>query len=367
MRGQTECGRLSGATPADAETHFTTLGMTLRYDDDLLEAAVFLCASGRRPGVPRAQIARFHRERERLYAIPDPDERNTAFFQLHLAWFREWGLEDTLGRFLAEFPLLSPALHTLAFRKARGRQEEGAELYVNLAPDAPPAVDRAASFSPDQPAAAKPKDLARGPAVVRTGVIALRAERFADDAALAALLRHELTHLQDMVDPAFGYSPELRRAGADPACQRLARQRYRLLWDITIDGRLARRPNGAQTLRETHRAAFDRAFGFWPEARRQAVFEELWTNPAPRHQRLEQLAADPRDLAQAARPLPGAPCPLCGFPTFTWADLAGVNARVLAAIRAEFPDWAPERGACARCVEAYQAVQKFPHPPTLCA
>lgn len=341
--------------------------MTLRYDDDLLEAAVFLCASGRRRGVPRAQIARFHRERERLYALPDPDERNAAFFELHLAWFREWGLEEALGRLLAEFPLLAPALHTLAFRKARGRQEEGAELYVNDAPE--PGQAGAGPVLPEgrEAATAPAGDGASGPTVVRTGVVALRAERFQDDAELAGFLRHELTHLQDMVDPAFGYSPELRRAGTDPACQRLARQRYRLLWDITIDGRLARRPGGAQNVREKHRAAFDRVFGFWPESRRLAVFTELWTDRAPRHERLEQLAADPRDLAQAARPLPGAPCPLCGFPTFAWADLAGAGAPVLAAIRAEFPAWSPERGACARCVEAYRAIQKFPHPPTICA
>lgn len=308
--------------------------MELRYDDDLLEAAVFLCASGRRAGVPPAQVARFHRERERLYAVLDPDERNAAFFALHLAWFREWGLEEALTRVLNEYPLLSAALHTLAFRKARGRPDEGAELFVNQE---------------------------------HTGVVALRAERFLDNAALARFLRHELTHLHDMVDPAFGYAPQLRRAGREAARQRLARERYRLLWDITIDGRLARREDRAQMLRDQHRAAFDRAYAFWPETKRQAVFEELWTNRAPRHDRLEQLAADPRDLAHAAQPLPGAPCPLCGFPTFAWADLARAGARVLTAIRAEFPDWTPEHGACARCVEAYEAAQKFPHPTTICA
>ena len=67
--------------------------MQLRYDEDFIEAAAFLCTSGRRKGVPSLQIARFHREREKLYAILDPDERNTAFFKLHLDWFREWGLE----------------------------------------------------------------------------------------------------------------------------------------------------------------------------------------------------------------------------------------------------------------------------------
>jgi hypothetical protein len=43
--------------------------MQLRYDEDFIEAAVFLCASGRRKGVPSLQVARFHHERERLYSI----------------------------------------------------------------------------------------------------------------------------------------------------------------------------------------------------------------------------------------------------------------------------------------------------------
>ena len=70
--------------------------MHLRYDEDFVEAAVFLGTSGRRRGISPLQIARFNREREKLYAILDPDERNTAFFRLHLEWFREWGLERLL-------------------------------------------------------------------------------------------------------------------------------------------------------------------------------------------------------------------------------------------------------------------------------
>ena len=56
--------------------------------------------------MPSLQIARFQREREKLYAILDPDERNTAFFKLHLDWFREWGLEKLITDLLKEFPLL---------------------------------------------------------------------------------------------------------------------------------------------------------------------------------------------------------------------------------------------------------------------
>src|SRR5215510_5441083 len=99
--------------------------MQLRYDEDFLEAAAFLCASGRRKGLPSAQIFRFHREREKLYSILDPDERNAAFFKLHLEWFREWGLEKCLSDLLAEFPFLPTSLSVLAFRKARGKFDEG--------------------------------------------------------------------------------------------------------------------------------------------------------------------------------------------------------------------------------------------------
>ena len=110
----------------------SSLNMQLRYDEDFIEAAVFLCASGRRNALqpfasPEAkgcsphplQIARFHREREKLYAILDPDERNTAFFKLHLDWFREWGLEKLLTDLLKEFPLLPAKLNVLAVRKTR--------------------------------------------------------------------------------------------------------------------------------------------------------------------------------------------------------------------------------------------------------
>ena len=164
-------------------------------------------ASGRRKGVPAMQIARFHREREKLYAILDPDERNTAFFNLHLDWFREWGLEQPLTDVLKEFPLVREQLGVLAVRKTTGRNDEGAELYVNEANQ-------------------------------RTGLLALRLERLAKDVALRDYLRHEFTHLHDMLNPAFGYLPALDLPCLNAAQKRLARERYRLLWDITIDGRL---------------------------------------------------------------------------------------------------------------------------------
>jgi len=299
--------------------------MRLHFDDDFLESAVFVCASGRRKGVPSLLITRFQHEREKLYRIADPDERNVAFFQLHLRWFREWDLENFLAKIAREFPELDPGLKLLAFRKARGKQDEAAELYVN-------------------------------PETGRHGVVAFRCERFEDDAALARFLRHELTHLHDMVTPAFGYAPELHVPGITATQHKLARERYRLLWDITIDARLARAGHAVNTTSEKHRALFDRAYSFWPQSRRDDAFTALSTDARPTHAKLVALAADPRDLAHASRPLPGAACPLCGFPTFQWAE--HFDDALIERVTVDFPSWTPPQSACVRCHETYEALAK---------
>ena len=302
--------------------------MQLRYDEDFLEAAVFLCASGRRAGTPPSQVARFQREREKLYAILDADERNTAFFKLHLDWFREWGLEKMLADMLREFPLLADRLNVLAVRKTQGKNDEGAELYVNEAGQ-------------------------------RTGLLALRLERLTQGASHADFLRHEFTHLHDMLDPAFGYAPALDLPGLNAAQQRLARERYRLLWDITIDGRLAAAGHTPMATRDQHAAAFSRGYSFWPVEKRSEVFESLWRNAAPHHSDFLAHIADPRGLRDAHRPAPGVSCPLCAFPTFDWAIAEALPPGITSRIVAEFPSWLPEQGLCGRCLETYVAVARF--------
>lgn len=298
--------------------------MQLRYDEDFIEAAAFLCASGRRKGVPSLQIARFHRERERLYGILDPDERNTAFFKLHLDWFREWGLEKLLTGLLKEFPLLPEKLAVLAVRKTRNKNDDGAELYVNETGQ-------------------------------RNAILALRPESFERDAALRDYVRHEFTHLSDMLDPAFGYAPALDLPGLNGAQQRLARERYRLLWDITIDGRLAAAGRTPMQPREQHAAAFARGYSFWPNDRQTETFESLWHNSVPRHADFLALIADPRGLREAHRPAPGGSCPLCDFPTFNWANTGALVPEIAARVTAEFPAWSQEQGLCGRCLETYVA------------
>jgi hypothetical protein len=277
-------------------------------------------------GVPACRRRRFAvstASASDVYSILDPDERNAAFFKLHLDWFREWGLEKLLLNLLNEYPLVAPALNTLAFRKVGSKKDEAVELYVS--------AENGCS-----------------------AVVAMRPGRFEQDDAVCHLLRHEFMHLSDMVNPAFGYSPELRAHVANPSHQRIVRERYRLLWDITIDGRLGRASEN-----KSHRAVFEQAFWFLQEDKRDDVFFRLREAKTPRHDELLALASAPRDLTHADKPLPGGACPLCGFSTFQWADVAGLEDSVRAAIGREFPHWAPVQGACLRCAEVYASANGY--------
>lgn len=300
--------------------------MKLLLDEDLVEAVAVLCVSGQRKGAPALQVRRFHSEREKLYSILDADERSAAFFQLHLEWFREWGIEQLLRTHIKRFPLLEESLDGLAFRKARGRNEESAELFVSAE---------------------------RG----RHAVVAMRAEQFGRDDVLGRFLNHELMHINDMLDPVFGYSPRIAVVPGLRSHERLVRDRYRLLWDVTIDGRLTQRGLPVEVARDDRLREFIRAFAFWPDEQCRETFDSLWLDLYPTHARLMQLASDPRNLEASQQTLPGAPCPLCGFATFDWANLSAAPQNAVEIIHAEFPRWTEKEGACSRCVEIYSTLR----------
>jgi hypothetical protein len=309
--------------------------MKLLFDDDLVEGVVRLCAAGQRADLASLQIRRFHAERERCYQVLDPDERATAFARVHWSWFAEWGFEKFLAGVLARFPALDGKLTALAFRKARGRHDEAAELYCDA----------------DQR---------------RRAIVSLRPERFADDAALARFLHHELAHLADMVDEEFAYSPELGGAGRTASQLRLVRERYRLLWSVSIDGRLTRRGLTTVADEAQRRTEFDQAFTFLVETRRAELFAALWSGWLATHQALLEIAADPRDLHDQHVQVPGAQCPLCGFAAFQWSDGGKLRPAAQARIRAEFPGWREGEAICARCAEMYDAIAGLEYPATVC-
>jgi hypothetical protein len=297
--------------------------MELQYETDFLESALFLCIRRRNPPVPPAQVTRFHAERERVYRVLEPGTREQRFHEVYVAWFREWGLEERWHRIWREMPQLERQLSYLVICRPRAGWEPGVELYMNRE---------------------------GGP----SAVLVLPPERLFEDTRLEAFLRHEFTHLADMLDPEFGYDPDEVTARVPAGLERLVRERYRLLWDITIDGRLAAAGHPVETSRETHAGALARAFPFWSEERRAEVLARLWSREPPRHAELVAWASDPRCVRAQKGPAPGAACPLCGFPTFEWADPH--RAQTLEPwIREDAPWWAAGLGLCGRCAELYEA------------
>lgn len=309
--------------------------MPTLFEDELVEATVALAASGRLGSVTAAAVAEFHRDRERCYAVADPDQRTEAFARVHLDWFGRWGLRQRLETGLSRFPALADALEAMVFRQARGRHDEAAELY-------------------------------RDQAGQRRGVLALRPDRLVTEPALTGFLHHELAHLADMVSPEFGYSPAPGTGAPTASHDRLIRERYRLLWAIRIDGALARRDLPGLLGVERRRAEFEKAFGFLPEPRRSSVFDDLWNGVRSTHDDLLHLAADPRELVGHRETTPGAPCPLCGFAAFRWSTSAELSPEGLARVRAEFPGWHPDEPLCARCAEIYDAISRIEYPSTVC-
>jgi hypothetical protein len=302
--------------------------MQLQWDADLVEQAVFLEMRRRENLGATGLSSAYRRTLDALYELPQTDARETAFLRHHLKFFKKLGFEKFLLSLLDERPLIAAQVATVLFRKARGRNDEAAELFVRQ--------------------------------TIRTVSVSLRAERFLDIPRLKAFLRHELMHVSDMLDPAFGYSPDIHLPGRPPAEEHILRERYRILWDTTIDGRLEREGRGLDTPKEKRLAEFNRAFVFVAEASRLELWDKLWNGERPPHNQLLSLACRARQLAPqhstaATQPPPGAPCPLCQFPTFDWARPQIFSDELRLAIAKDFPRWSPEQGACDRCVEVYLA------------
>lgn len=229
-------------------------GPPINYDAGLVEAAALLSERS----LLRAERARFRAERNRIYECEDGDEREARFEELHGRFFLQIGLDRPLHAALAEHPDILRRVGACHALRAVARRDEGADLRDDLAPDARPGR--------------------RLPALV----LRLRPESLLEPERLAPFLRRELQHVADMLDPAFGYERELPADDADPARANLLRERYRAVWDVTVDGRLAARHGLELQALQARRSAFARVFPALGGGAERA-FERWLTEPSPTH------------------------------------------------------------------------------------
>ncbi len=260
---------------------------------------------------------RFRRERNAVYEISDAERREAAFVELDARWFARLGLGEPLLKLLREFEgVLSQVSRCVVLLADRSR-DEGADLHDS-----------------------------RG--ALPTLAVKLTPGSLLGFDRVAPLLRSELLHVEDMLDPAFGYERELPAFGVDSMYENLVRDRYRVLWNASADGRLAARgllPEGGEARR---RREFVAAFAMLgSDAERN--FERFFRGPRPTHKELLSFAGNVEGRASGR-------CPLCRFPT---AQLRGeeepLDPSVEEAIRLDFPDFRPSRGICAQCADLYEA------------
>jgi hypothetical protein len=286
----------------------------------LVERAVWAALRG------RGEIAAFHRERDPAYALPDPDERDAAFTRLNSDWFLRLAIDAPVRQAIGEQAAALSAVLRILIAPVDRDAEQGAELYVASAEE-------------------------------RSVVVSVRPEVLADSYRVLEFLRRELLHIADMLDPAFDYEPALPPQAAGPTLDRLLQDRYRVLWDCSVDGRLAQRGWSALDARERRRREFAAAFGFLGDKAEDA-FARVFDGPRPRHPEFVAMATDAEasfGVGPGSTRRPGR-CPLCGCPTFDFEPSpASLPAAALAAIRTEFPAWWPEQGLCPQCADLYRA------------
>jgi len=294
----------------------------LTYAPDLLEEAVLLAERT----APPEQVRAFRRERDRIYEPPDNDVREARFRLLHVRWFARLGLHRIVEQVVSERADIIDRVGEGRVLRALTRREEGADLIDHVIPG----------------------DVDPRPMLV----LRLRPATLLEPDAVRALLLHELTHIADMIDPAFGYERTLPASEEGPSADNILRDRYRVLWDVTIDGRLARAGVANRYTRDARWREFAATFAMLGE-RCPHAFEAWFDCTRPTHESLVAFAVAPDGSTNTSR---SGRCPLCRFPVASLDPWPGrLSAATQVAIRINHPAWRIDQGLCSQCLDLYEA------------
>jgi hypothetical protein len=193
-------------------------------------------------------------------------------------------------------------------------------------------------------------------------ILQVTAPTLAEPQRFRRRLRPELLHVADMVDPAFRY----RRQQIEglPARRNLIRDRYKVLWNVYIHGRLDREGHGEASMKPRLLGQLAHVFGIESDATASRAFARVFHASSPTHEQLFAWANAPHEFCEPGTGspetragAPGANCSLCGFSTFDWFVFsAGTDDDVVRAIERGYPGWVPARGACRQCAEVYASI-----------
>jgi hypothetical protein len=297
----------------------------IRYEIRLVEESVIRAVRG----LPAGDQRLFHRQREAVYDVADRDERDALFAQVHRSWFSSLGLHRPLDQALTEAGELRQQVGACRVAWAGSRGDELADLFDQ---NERPAHDRS-----------------------KVILVRLRAEALLDPKTLLCFLRHEFQHLVDMLDPAFGYQKRLPVSDAGPSYDNILRNRYRVVWDTTIDGRLSRRGFEQSEVRQVRSREFGSTFPMLG-VQVDDEFARWFDDDHPTHERLVAFALDPTSAGGHLGDGFAGRCPICLFPT---AVLDRHPERLTEGARrelkADHPGWSLTCGLCSQCADLYLA------------
>ncbi len=384
--------------------------MKVNYSAQLMEESVFRHLNHLERSGYRADYDEFHSLADPIYELPE-DDREAAFEKVNRLFFLErLMLGDHVLRALEAVGLIPKRRRTVkrsaltqnaepeepemlegedaeqAENNAEGEQGEDevnetavAEVESEPEQDEDVAYDLAREFEERIKEVTIKRAINKvdegsnvlnrvsGNPIIEMRVLASRFSNPEEAQELDAFLIHELMHAKDMVDPEFDYEDAF--IPGNPSVKNLITARFRLLWNMYVDSRLARMGVVSVQPKESRYREFDNFYRKIPDKQRKGIFEGLWQTEKLTHEELLSMATDldtlmskyvdPGEMTDEDKDyihLQGSPCPLCKFPTYNWVDdpESICDEMVIEAIQIDFPDWESRDGACDRCVEVYE-------------
>lgn len=306
------------------------------YDSQFVDDIVYKGLAEREKNGDLELYKEYHEQRDAIYDI-EQGLRPKKFRELDSDFFKRLGYDSLLNEMLDEYPNLKENIEEVHVRRATTKQNEGSNV-----------VDKG-----------------------RKIIIRLYPELFVEGKRIRKIVRHELMHVSDMMDESFGYRVE--NFDCSPMEERILQDRYRLFWDIFVDGRLEKEGKETIACKEDRKREFDSFLKKIPKEPRDLIFEKIWCGEVPvTHNKMVEMSKDINNILalavgseyknldeikeeiQKSGPLPGTICTLCGFPSYNWVEDIGNDEEIVGIIKEDFPDWSLSDGVCARCDEYYK-------------
>ena len=235
--------------------------LTIEYEQALVETAVFLAVR-----TDQRLECEFHQAVDRLYEIPDEELRQREFMPVFRDFFTRLGFDGLIAGLLAERPLIGELADRCVVREAARRKAQSAELHMQ--------GEKGGAYRRN-----------------KTLVIQLCPQSFIGSERFVPLMRRELLHVSDMLDERFAYLRE--SFSGEPSRQNLQRDRYRVLWDIYVVGRLERERSGVQSEKGRLEHAFGRVFANGTAGTNEGVFARVFDATSLTHRNFMEWAREP--------------------------------------------------------------------------